>query len=149
MPNNPVYLLFNTPASFGPFFLRMAMAAIFFYQGARKSFGWFGGQGWHGTVAAWTDPAGVNLSYIVIVAVMIAEMFIAVALFLGLFTRVAGLAAVLIMAGALFYVYGGNGFEGLQLPLILMAGGCALAFIGGGHLSLDRAISGRLLPYVG
>ena len=147
--SNPLYLLFNTPPTFGPLFLRLSLVALFFYQGTTKAFGWFGGDGWHETISAWTDPNGVNLSQFMIITIIVAELLIAVSLFFGLFTRISGLLVVLIMGGALYYRYGGHGFDAVQLPIVIMASGMALLFMGGGYLSMDRSIGRNLLPYIG
>lgn len=149
MSNNPVYSLFATPATFAPFFLRMALTAVFFYHGSQKAFGWFGGDGWEATMALWTGAAGVHLPYAVVALLIVAELVAAVGLFFGFLTRLAGLCVFVIMAGALFYIHGGTTFDAVEYPLVLMAAGISLFFIGGGHLSIDRAISSNLLPYVG
>lgn len=149
MSNNPVYSLFATPGSFAPFFLRMALAAVFFYHGSQKAFGWFGGDGWQATIELWAQAPGAHLPYVVMSVVIVAEVAAAIGLFLGFLTRLAGLSVFLIMGGALFYIHGGTTFDAVEYPLVLMAAGVALAFIGGGHLSVDRLISSNLLPVVG
>lgn len=123
----------------------MALAAVFFYHGAQKAFGWFGGDGWMGTLHLW-EP---HLPYVVSSTMIVVELAVAVCLFLGLLTRLAGLCVFIIMAGAMYFISGGTTFEAVEFPLVLMAAGMALAFLGGGHLSLDRALSTQLLPEVG
>lgn len=82
--------------------------------------------------------------------VMICELIICAGLFLGLFTRLAGLGVVLIMSGALFAVGKTSpAFLDLELPLMVWSAGLALFCLGGGALSVDRAISKNLLPAVG
>ncbi len=149
MSNNPVYSLFATPATFAPFFLRMALSAVFFYHGSQKAFGWFGGDGWQETMAIWTSPAGVNLPYLVVALLIVVEMAVVPGLFFGFLTRLAGLGVIVIMGGAMFYIHGGTTFDAVEYPLMLMAAAIALVFIGGGHLSVDRSISLNLLPHVG
>ena len=144
-----MYLFFRTPPSFGPFFLRMALVAIFLYQGGQKAFGWFGGEGWLATVNAWTSAEGVNMPTILISAAIVAELAVVVMLFFGLLTRLGGLLVVILMGAAIFYVHGGTTFENVQLPLTILASGLALLFMGGGHLSIDRAIGSNLLPTIG
>ncbi len=147
--NNPVYSLFATPGSFAPFFLRLSVAAIFFFHGAQKAFGWFGGGGWHATMESWSSAEGPGLPAAVTVALIVAQLVVPMGLVLGFLTRLAALAVVVIMAGELYYVSGGATFDAVQLPLMILAAGLALLFIGGGHLSVDRGISKNLLPYVG
>ena len=119
----------------------MALSAVFFYHGSQKAFGWVGGDGWQETMALWT--------YLVVALLVVVELAVVAGLFLGFLTRLAGLGVFVIMAGAMFYIHGGTTFEAVEYPLVLMAAAIALVFIGGGHLSIDRAISCNLLPYVG
>lgn len=147
--NNPVYILFATPPSFAPLFLRLAIGTVFFYHGAQKAFGWFGGDGWVKTIEAWGAAAGPALPAAVTTALIVAQLVIPASFLTGLFTRVAALAVVVIMAGELYYVSGGTSFDAVELPLVLLASGLALLFFGGGNLSVDRRISANLLPYVG
>jgi hypothetical protein len=54
------------------------------------------------------------------------------------------------MSGALILLgRNATGFSDLELPLIVWAAGLAIACLGAGSLSLDRAISRNLLPVVG
>jgi Predicted membrane protein len=147
--NNPVYLLFVTPRSLAPLFLRLAVATIFFYHGAQKAFGWFGGEGWQGTIEAWGAETGPGLPAAVTASLILAELLIPLSLVIGFLTRPAALGVVIIMVGELYYLSGSPAFQDLQLPLLLLANGLALFFIGAGRLSADRAISANLLPYVG
>jgi putative oxidoreductase len=147
--NNPVYLLFVTPRSLAPLFLRLAVATIFFYHGAQKAFGWFGGEGWQGTIEAWGAETGPGLPTAVTASLILAELLIPLSLVIGFLTRPAALGVVIIMVGELYYLSGSPAFQDLQLPLLLLANGLALFFIGAGRLSADRAISANLLPYVG
>jgi len=143
---NPVYSLFATPRSLGPFFLRLAVAVVFFYHGAQKAFGWFGGDGWQRTIALWSQADGATLSGTWVGVMIVSELAIALGLALGFFTRLAGLGVCLLVGGSLFYAQGGAGFEGLEYPLTLLACGLALAAMGGGRFSIDRGISDNILP---
>ncbi|MEI8310679.1 MAG: DoxX family protein [Verrucomicrobiota bacterium] len=150
MTNNPVYHFFETPGNAGPLILRMATAGVFFFHGTQKALGWFGGIGWHRTVETWTSATGLGLPAMIAPLVMVAELVICAGLFLGFFTRLAGIGVVIVMSGALFAVSKTSPvFLDLELPLMVWAAGLALFCIGGGALSLDRAISKNLLPIVG
>ena len=148
--NNPVYHFFETPGNAGPLILRMATAGVFFFHGTQKTLGWFGGIGWHRTIETWTSSTGLGLPAMIAPLVMVAELAICAGLFLGFFTRLVGIGVVLVMSGALFAVSKTSPvFLDLELPLMVWAAGLALFCIGGGALSVDRAISKNLLPIVG
>jgi len=147
--NNPVYLLFVTPGSLAPLFLRLSVAAIFFFHGAQKAFGWFGGDGWQRSIEAWGAASGPGLPVAVTISLIVAELIIPVSLVFGFLTRIAALAVVVIMVGELYYLSGSPTFDAVQLPMMILAAGLALFSFGGGRLSVDRGISANLLPYVG
>lgn len=147
MTSNPVFHFFNTPGNLGPTILRLAVAALFLYHGAQKAFGWFGGSGWDVTVEAWAQTYG--LPVLLSGCVIVGELLVFFSLFFGFFTRLGGLGVVVIMTGALALTARGAAFGDLQMPLILLACGLSLACLGGGLVSLDRAVSRNLLPSVG
>jgi putative oxidoreductase len=147
--SNPVFLFFATRANLGPLVLRLALATIFFYHGSREVFGWFGGEGWHATIAHWTQVSGLSLSYLTAAFVMIAKIVIAVGLFFGFLTRLVAFAVVLFMSASLIFLYTYTTFDVIEMPVLLLCSGLALVFLGGGLLSIDRAIGTNLLPHVG
>jgi putative oxidoreductase len=147
--NNPVYSFFATPGSFAPFFLRLALAAVSFYHGVQKTFGWFGGPGWNSTIALWTSAENYNLPYVLVALLLVTELAVCLALLFGFLTRLAAFAVVFIMGGILIFVHGGSTFEAVEFPILLIAAGLSLMITGGGHFSVDRAISVNLLPQVG
>jgi putative oxidoreductase len=147
--NNPVYSLFATPGSFAPFFLRLALATVFFYHGVQKTFGWFGGPGWNGTIALWTSAENYNLPYVLVGFLLVAELVVCLALLFGFLTRLAALVVVLMMGGVLIFVHEGMTFEAIEFPILLIAAGLSLMITGGGYFSMDRALSVNLLPQVG
>lgn len=149
MSSNPVYRFFSTPGSLAPLFLRLLLAVIFFYHGMQKLLGWFGGDGWHKTIELWSKPEAGGIPFLFAAMAIALEVLISLSLFLGLFTRLAALGVIVIMGGALFYFYPGASFSEIEYPLAILTIGLALLFIGGGALSMDRGISGALLPSVG
>lgn len=150
MTNNPVFHLFHTPGNAGPLVLRIAVAGILFFHGSQKALGWFGGAGWHGTIEAWTSSTGLGLPMVIAPLVMVGELAICVLLLFGFFTRFAALGVVVIMSGAIFVLARTTpSVADLELPLMVWAAGLTLFCLGGGALSLDRAISRNLLPVVG
>jgi len=144
--SNPIYAFFATPKSFGPLILRLLLASVFVYHGGQKAFGWFDGHGWAGTLK---DFNGMGFSAGITVAVMLTEILVAIAMFFGFLTRLAAVGVIVVMAGALHYVHAEHGWAASEFPYALLMVAIALLFLGGGRLSLDRAISGQLLPTVG
>jgi putative oxidoreductase len=118
--------------------LRGALAVIFIFHGYPKLFG-----NAHETMQAFVHM-GFPSYFAVISGVL--EFFGGCMLIAGLFTRVAGLLLAGEMVIALWRVHDvltqpmavGN----YQLPLVLAASAFTLACLGGGSISLDRAIFG-------
>ena len=147
--SNPVYSFFATPGSLAPFFLRLALAAVSFYHGTQKTFGWFGGPGWNSTMTLWTSAENYNLPYVLVALLLVAELAVCLALLFGFLTRLAALAVVFIILAVLIFVHEGATFEAVEFPILLIAAGLSLMITGGGYFSVDRAISVNLLPQVG
>jgi putative oxidoreductase len=131
----------RTDASWVSLFQRLVLAAVIFPHGAQKLFGWWGGHGFTNTIQFF-DGMGIPVALAVIV--ILTESLGAVALALGLVTRLAALGIASIMVGAIALVHwkvgffmnwtgqqGGEGFEyhllalGLAIPLIVRGGGLA------------------------
>lgn len=147
--SNPVYAFFATPRSFGPFVLRMLLATVFIYHGGQKAFGFFGGEGWAGTLKHFTDEGGLGLPTAVAALVIFTEVMAAIAMVFGFLTRLAAIGVVAIMSGALYLVHSGQDWAHCEFPFSVLMVGLALIFLGGGRLSVDRMISGQLLPSIG
>lgn len=146
MSSNPIYALFATPKSFGPFLLRILLAAVFFMHGSQKAFGWFGGNGWEATISAWSAPAGLALPPFIAGTVILTELLAAIALLFGFFTRVAAFGVVCVMFGAIYFVHSGTELASAEYPFALLVVGLSLMFTGGGRLSMDRSVSSLLMP---
>jgi putative oxidoreductase len=68
------------------------------------------------------------------------EIFGAILLVLGVFTRAAGLLLAIEMGVAIWKVHSGGGYlavHNYEFPLAMLAGSLALATVGAGSLSLD------------
>jgi putative oxidoreductase len=128
--------------------LRLILGVVFFAHGAQKMLGWFGGYGFHGTMAFFTQlgmPAPVAF------LIICTEFFGGLGLILGLLTRIPALGIVALMTGAIFMVHLPNGFfmnwagnqkgEGFEFHLLALAIAAALLLRGAGKFSLDRALS--------
>jgi len=128
------------------FILRVMLGAVFFPHGAQKLFGWFGGYGFSGTMAAFTDKMGIP-AVLAFLAIM-AESVGALAVIAGFMTRIGALGIGTNMVVAIFMVHLPNGFfmnwfgnkqgEGFEYHLLAIAIALALIIKGGGRWSVDR-----------
>ena len=115
--------------------LRWALGLIFVYHGAPKLFG--NSQRFLEFFASVGFPAW--MAYVAGVV----ELFGGALLILGLFTRIAGLLLAGQMVIAIWKVHLGKGLLAVneyQFPMALAAAAFALAALGAGAISLDRAI---------
>lgn len=133
-------------AGFSALILRVTLGVILSAHGSQKLFGWFGGYGLEGT-GKWMASVGFEPGYIMALLAGSGEFFGGIALILGLLTRPAALVTAFVMLMAIT-VHVGNGLfvsnNGYEFALILAVASLSLVFQGGGALSLDRALSGRL-----
>jgi putative oxidoreductase len=140
--------LLATDNDLAPLVMRLILGIVFFPHGAQKALGLFGGHGLSATLDFFTQQMGLPL--IAAVLVIAAEFLGSIGLVLGLFTRVAALGILAVMAGAVYLVHWQNGFfmnwmgsqqgEGIEYHLLAMALALALILRGGGLASVDRAI---------
>jgi putative oxidoreductase len=126
--------------SYGLLLLRLFVGASFFGHGTQKLFGWFGGYGPQGTGGFFTSQGyrhGVRMA----VLAGIAEAGGGILLALGLLTPLACAAVAIVMLNAIFAVTLKRAFLlGSELELMYLVTVIALAAIGPGRFSLDRAI---------
>lgn len=128
--------------------LRITLGVVMFPHGAQKLFGWFGGNGFSGTIGYMTGSAG--LPWIVAFLVILIESVGAVMLILGLLTRLAAAGIVAVMLGAIFTVHLQYGFfmnwsgqqagEGFEYHLLAIGIALALLIRGGGKWSADAQL---------
>ena len=83
--------------------LRLALGVIFFAHGAQKTFGWFGGYGFTGTMGFFTGM--LHIPTVFAFLAIAAEFFGGLGLIFGLFTRVAafGISCNMIVAVAMVH----------------------------------------------
>jgi putative oxidoreductase len=128
--------------------LRVFLGVVFFAHGAQKMLGWFGGFGFHGTMAFFTH---LGFSAPITFLIICTEFFGGLGLIFGLLTRIPALGIGVEMIGALFIVHLHNGFfmnwygtqkgEGFEFHLLAIAMAAVLLLRGAGAFSLDRALS--------
>ena len=141
--------ILSTDDSVSMLLLRLLLAIVFFPHGAQKIFGWFGGNGFHTTMGAFVDKAGIP--YVFAFLAVMAESAGVLALFAGLFTRVAALGIALNMIICASANHVKNGFfmnwfgtqqgEGFEFHILAVAIALALIISGGGRWSIDGMIS--------
>ena len=143
-------MLVATSPSWAITVIRVTLGVIFFAHGAQKVFGWFGGYGLKGTTGYFVS---IGLPLPVAYAACFLELLGGIGLLLGLFTRLAALAIIAMMAGAIAKVHWPHGFfinwelapgkgHGLEANLAFIAMAVACVIAGGGALSLDALLMG-------
>ena len=141
-------LFFSTSDTWSPLFLRIMLGIVFFAHGGQKLLGWFGGYGFQGSMAYFTNTVG--LPWIIGFAVIIIEFFGALALLAGLATRLWSLAFVFLNLGIVFSShyeyffmnwYGSQKVEGYEYFLLAIGMAVSLVFSGAGKYSIDRLLT--------
>lgn len=139
------------PADCALLVVRIVLAWIFIYYGGGKLFGWFNGPGIHGTSIYFSQSAHLHPGGFFAVLGGVIELFGGVAIGLGLFSRLAGLALFGDMVMAMITVTWATGINshtappGYQLNLALAGLALVVALLGSGRFSLDAGIERRLM----
>ena len=134
------------PADVGLLIARIVLAWIFIYYGGAKLFGWFNGGGIHGTAIYFSQTAHLHPGGLFAVVGGLIEFGGAIAMGLGLFSRVAGVALFGDMVMAMITVTWSTGIDprangpGYQLNLAVAGLALVVAFLGSGRFSLDSVI---------
>jgi putative oxidoreductase len=130
---------------------RIGLAWIFIYYGAMKLFGWFNGPGIHGTALYFSQTAHLHPGGLFAVVGGLIEFGGGIALALGFFSRLAGLALFGDMVMAMITVTWATGIDnrsnppGYQLNLALAVLALVVALLGSGRFSLDALIERRVV----
>jgi putative oxidoreductase len=141
-------LLLGTSHSWAIAVVRITLGAIFFAHGAQKVLGWFGGYGLKATTGFLTS---IGLPLPIAYAVCFFEFLGGIGLFFGLLTRLAALAVIVVMVGAISKVHARNGLflnweltpgkgHGYEANLAYIAMALACTIAGGGALSIDALL---------
>jgi putative oxidoreductase len=128
---------------------RAVLALVIWPHGAQKLLGWYGGLGFSGVLAYFTDVVHVPAPLGVLV--ILAESIGALLLLLGAATRIAAFGINASLLGAMCLVHWQHGFfmnwfgnqagEGIEFDLLVFGLGIPLMLYGGGRWSVDRALS--------
>lgn len=128
---------------------RLVLGLVILPHGLQKLFGAFGGYGFTGTMGFFTDtigaPAPIGL------LVILSDSLGALALILGLGTRLAAFGTIATMLGAVLLWHLPHGFfmnwdgsqagEGFEFHLLALALAVPLAIKGGGAYAIDRVLA--------
>jgi putative oxidoreductase len=148
-------LVFGTSVS-GPvgdlalLFARVALSWIFIYHGSGKLFGWFNGPGFHRTALYFASTAHLHPGGLFAFVGGVIEFGGGIALVLGAFSRLAGLAIFGDMVMAMITVSWANGINsetptpGYELNLALGVLALVVGLLGAGRASLDAIVVARL-----
>lgn len=141
--------LLKTDQSWASLILRVTLGLVILPHGAQKLLGWFGGNGFDGTMGFFTNV--MHLPWLVAFLVIIGESLGSLGLVAGLFTRFTAASFVVIMLGAIATVHWPQGFfmnwfgqqqgEGFEYHLLVIGMSAALVLTGGGAWSLDRVLA--------
>ena len=142
-------MLFETSPSWAITVVRVTLGVIFFAHGAQKVLGWFGGYGLKGTTG-YLVSTGLPLA--LAYAVCFFEFLGGLGLVVGLLTRLAALAIITVMVGAIVKVHWSHGFfinwelapgkgHGIEANLAFIAMAVACVIAGGGALCVDALLA--------
>ena len=138
-------------ADVGLLVVRLSLAFIFIYHGSRRLFGWFDGPGLDRSADYFAHTAHLHPGMFFAVLGGSIEFFGGIALALGLFSRLAGLAIFGDMMMAIITVTWTDGINatggksGYELNLALGFLALVPAVFGAGRFSVDAALERRLL----
>ncbi len=137
-------------ADVGLLIVRLTLAFIFIYHGSRRLFGWFDGPGLDSSADYFANTAHLHPGMFFAVLGGTIEFAGGIALALGFFSRLAGLAIFGDMMMAIITVTHADGFNstagaGWELNLALGVLALVPAFFGSGRFSIDAALERRLL----
>jgi putative oxidoreductase len=140
----------GTPADLALVVVRAALAWIFIVYGAQKLFGSFNGPGIHQTALDMANSFHLRPGRFFAYLGGIIEFGGAIALALGLFARIAGLALFGDMVMAMIKVTWAHGLHqkspfGYELNVALAALGLVVVLLGAGRYSIDALAERRLV----
>lgn len=141
--------LFATSSTVTPALSRVILGLVILPHGAQKLLGWFGGYGFHGTMAWFTDT--MHIPWIFGFAAILAETLGGLALLAGFVTRFAALAVGIVFSVAVVTVHLQHGFfmnwfgnqtgEGVEYFLFGLALAGIVVVHGAGRASLDGLLT--------
>jgi putative oxidoreductase len=131
--------------------IRFTLGLVMFAHGAQKMLGWFGGNGFNGTMSFFENQMHIPALFAFLA--IAAEFFGGLGLLLGFLGRVAAFGIAVNMLVAIVKVHVANGFfmnwtgqqkgEGFEYHLLVLGITTAVMLHGSGAWSVDHAISRR------
>jgi len=141
--------LIRTDNDIAPLILRLTLALVFFPHGAQKVLGWWGGNGFSGTMGFFTEG---GMPWIIAFLVIMGEFLGPIGLAVGFLSRFAALGLGIIMTGAIFMGHLEHGFfmnwygnqqgEGFEYHLLAIGLSLGVMLKGSGAFSIDRQLGG-------
>ena len=138
--------LLETSESYAPLILRVVLGFVVLMHGMQKLLGWFGGFGFSKTMLFFTESVG--LPWIMGFSVILLETLGAIALIIGLGTRVIAFFYIVLPLGMIFTTHLKNGFfmnwfgtlkgEGYEYFILWIGMALALFILGGGKYAIDK-----------
>lgn len=138
--------LFETSESYAPLILRVILGFVVLMHGMQKLLGWFGGLGFSKTMLFFTESVG--LPWIMGFLIITLETAGAIALIIGLGTRVIAFSYIVLPLGMIFTTHLKNGFfmnwfgtlkgEGYEYFILWIGMALALFILGGGKYAIDK-----------
>ncbi len=116
--------------------VRLLVGVIFFYHGAQKALGWFGGGGFE-EAAGMVQNLGFSPPILWTYLLIIAEIGGGMMIFLGVLTRLGAFMVAIDMIVALSTVHRGQAFQMLHAQQMLLAAAAMLMIAGSGALALQ------------
>jgi putative oxidoreductase len=143
-------ILVTNPNDWAALIARLTVGIVVFPHGAQKLLGWFGGNGFNGTMGFLTTQA--NLPWLIALLVILIESIGSLLLIFGFLTRIAALGMIGNFIGIILTSHLNNGFfmnwsnqpnkgEGYEFHLLVLGLSLACLIAGGGRWSTDAALS--------
>jgi putative oxidoreductase len=131
--------------------LRLVLGVVFFFHGAQKVLGWFGGYGFSGTMGFFTGMLHIPAPFAFLA--ICAEFLGGIGLIVGALGRIAAFGIATNMLVAIVMVHSHFGLfmnwsgqqkgEGFEYHLLAIAIALVLMARGSGGFSVDRALAGK------
>ncbi|HSH92946.1 MAG TPA: DoxX family protein [Roseimicrobium sp.] len=148
----PLQTLFKTNDSSAPVIARLTLGLVMFPHGAQKVLGWYGGNGFSGTMDFFTQQMHIPALFAFLA--IAAEFAGSLGLITGAFSRVAAFGIASNMVVATVMVHGANGFfmnwfgnqkgEGYEYHILAVGLAAIVILQGAGKWSVDAVLARKL-----